>query len=149
MKVRTSAFINKPPDEVWPLLCGSKMDDQIPLQFRLGIPKPVECRLKGGTGGVGGERQCVSDRGVINQRITEWVQNRRLKFEMKDTDMYFGKCVTSIKENFDLAEHGARGTMITRTTEFKVKGWFGLCKSALIWIGLKNVHLYVFKNWAK
>jgi len=125
------------------------MDDSIPLQFRFGIPRPVECKLKNGTGGEGRERQCISDRGVINQRITLWNENRQLKFEMKDTDMYFGKCVTSIKENFDLVECGERRTKITRTTEFKVKGWFGPLKSALVWVGLKNVHRYVFQNWAR
>jgi hypothetical protein len=147
MKVQTSTIINRPPERVWPLLCNSRMDDNIPLQFRFGIPKPVECRLKSGAGGVGYERQCVSNIGVVNQLITTWDENRRLEFEMKDTDMYFGRCVSSIKERFDLLELEGHETKLTRTTEFKVRGWFGLLKSALIWFGLKNVHLYVFENW--
>ena len=70
MRVRTSIVIQRPPAEVWPLLCSSKMDPRIPCLFRLGIPKPVECRLPDGAGGVGQRRECVSDRGVIRQRIT-------------------------------------------------------------------------------
>ncbi len=125
------------------------MDESITLQFRFCIPKPVECRLKSGAGGIGDERQCVSNLGVINQRITVWNENRRLEFEMKDTDMYFGRCVTGIKERFDLEKVGERETEISRTTEFQVKGRLGWLKSALIWIGLKNVHRYVFGNWAR
>jgi hypothetical protein len=65
---------------------------------------------------------------------------------MNDTDMYFGKCVTTIKERFDLSEAGEGRTRLKRTTEFSVSGWCALPKSALIWIGLKNVHRYVFAN---
>ena len=63
--------------------------------------------------------------------------------------MYFGRCVTTIKERFDLTEAGAGRTRLKRTTEFRVRGWLGLPKSALIWVGLKNVHRYVFANWSR
>jgi hypothetical protein len=149
MKVRTSAVINQPPDKVWPMLCNSKMDEHIPLQFKFGIPKPVQCRLKSGVGGVGRERQCISNIGVVNQMITRWDENKRLEFEMEDTDMYFGKFVSSIKERFDLTEAAGGGTRVTRTTEFKIKGWLGLPKSLFVWVGLKNVHRYVFANWVR
>jgi hypothetical protein len=125
------------------------MDEDMPVQFRFGIPKPVECRLRSGVGGVGQERQCMSNLGVINQRITVWDENRRLEFEMEDTDMYFGRCVTTIKERFDLIEVGEAQTQVRRTTEFSVRGWCGIPKSALIWVGLKNVHRYVFANWSR
>jgi hypothetical protein len=84
--------IGKKPEIVWPLLCNSKMTESAPLLFKFCIPKPVECRLKTGVGAVGSERQCVSNLGIINQRITCWEENRRLAFEMKDTDLYFGMC---------------------------------------------------------
>ncbi len=147
MIVRTTAVIAKPPEEVWTLLCNSRMDTRVPLLFRFGIPKPVECRLPSGVGGAGQRRQCVSNLGTINQRITLWDDNKTLMFEMLDTDMYFGRYITSIQERFDLAAVGARQTKITRTTKFKVKGGLGNFRSLLIWIGLKNVHRYVFRNW--
>lgn len=147
MIVRTTAIIAKPPEEVWTLLCNSQMDASVPLRFRFGIPKPVECRLPSGVGGAGQHRQCISNLGTINQRITLWENSKTLMFEMMDTDMYFGRYVTSIKERFDLAEEDERTTKITRTTEFKVKGWLGMFRSLMIWIGLKNVHHYVFRNW--
>ncbi len=147
MIVRTTAIIAKPPEEIWMLLCDSQMDARIPLPFRFGIPKPVECRLPSGVGGAGQQRQCISDQGTINQRITLWEDNKTLMFEMIDTDMYFGRHVTSIKERFDLAAEGERKTKITRTTEFTVKGQAGIFKSLMVWFGLKNVHRYVFRNW--
>jgi hypothetical protein len=70
-------------------------------------------------------------------------------FEMMNTDMSFGRYVTSIEERFDLASEGERQTKITRTTELKVKGWQGILKLSAFWIGLKNVHRYVFRNWGK
>ncbi len=149
MIVRTTVVIAKPPEEVWTLLCNSRMDARVPLPFRFGIPKPVQCRLPSGVGGAGQRRQCISNLGTINQRITFWEDNKTLMFEMIDTDMYFGRYVTSIKERFDLAADDERKTKITRTTEFKVNGRAGIFKSLLIWVGLKNVHRYVFRNWGR
>ncbi len=149
MIVRTTVVIAKPPEEVWTLLCNSRMDARIPLLFRFGIPKPVECRLPAGVGGAGQQRQCVSNLGTINQRITLWEDNKTLMFEMMNTDMSFGRYVASIEERFDLASEGERQTKITRTTELKVKGWQGILRLPAFWIGLKNVHRYVFGNWGK
>jgi hypothetical protein len=148
MKVQTTFVIQKPPAEVWPLLCQSKMRRKRPLPFRCGVPKPIECRLPSGQGRPGAERQCISDRGVINQQITLWNEPRELRFEMSDTDLYFGRCVTGIRERFELEEPLRGMTQITRTTEFDVSGWCRLAKSVMIWVGLKNVHRYVFENWA-
>ncbi len=140
MIVRTTVVIAKPPEEVWTLLCNSQMDAHIPLPFRFGIPKPVQCRLPSGVGGAGQRRQCISNLGTINQRITLWEDNKTLMFEMIDTDMYFGRYVTSIKERFDFAAADERKTKLTRTTEFKVTGRAGIFKSLMVWVGLKNVH---------
>ena len=102
MQVVTKAIISKPPDKLWPLLCSSRMDPEIPCLFRFGIPKPVECRLPDGVGGVGHQRQCVSDRGIINQRIIQWDEPNTLRFEMEDTNLYFRPCIDSIIEEFQL-----------------------------------------------
>lgn len=149
MIVTTTAIISKPPQEVWTLLCDSQMDAHVPLLFRFGIPKPVECRLPSGVGGVGQHRHCVSNLGTIDQRITLWEDNRTLMFEMMDTDMSFGRYITSIKERFDLVAEGERRTKITRTTEFEVNGRASVFKSLMVWVELKNVHRYVFRNWSR
>jgi hypothetical protein len=149
MRIITSAIIPGPPDRVWPLLCSSKMDPKIPCLFRLGIPKPVECRLPAGSGGVGQQRQCISDRGLINQRITCWEAPHLLRFQMEDTTLYFRPCVNSIVEEFALEPSGTSQTLITRTTTINVTGFSPWAKGLIMGIGTKFVHRYVFKNWAR
>jgi len=57
------------PEHVWPHFLHARMDDTRPLLFRLGVPKPVSCRVLEGTPAVGNTRQCMTDRGTIDQRI--------------------------------------------------------------------------------
>jgi len=149
MRVRTSILINKPPAEVWPLLCSSRMDSRVPWLFRLGIPKPVECRLPDGAGGVGARRQCISDRGVIHQRITHWEEQRLLRFEMEETTLYFRPCVTAILEELTLEPVEYGRTRLTRTTDVTVSGAVSFVKALVLSMGIKCVHRYVFKNWAR
>jgi hypothetical protein len=65
---------------------------------------------------------------------------------MADTDIYFGPCVESIVESFELIKTSSNRTSITRTTDFKLKSNQFLL-SIPMYIGLKNIHWYVFKNW--
>jgi len=148
MRIRTSMLINKPPEELWPLLCRSRMDPRIPCYFRLGMPKPVECRLPDGVGGVGQRRECISNRGVIHQRIQKWEEPTRLRFAMEDTTLYFHPCVTAMADEFVLVPVGERQTKITRTTDINVIGFAKLAKSLAMGAGMKCIHRYVFKNWA-
>lgn len=149
MKVVTTVILPRSPKDIWPLLCSSKMDPRIPCFFRLGIPKPVECRLPGGKGGVGQARQCISDKGMINQRITHWEEPTLLRFQMEDSTLYFRPCVTSIQEEFSLNPHGDTQTRITRTTTIQVIGMARWLKGMIMCIGMKFVHRYVFHNWAR
>ena len=148
MRIRTSIIISKSPSAVWPLLCSSKMDPRIPCFFRLGIPKPMESRLPDGVGGIGARRQCVSQRGVIHQRITHWQENEVLRFQMEDTTLYFRPCVSAIIEEFVLEPVGP-DTRLTRTTDIRVSGIASHAKAFIMCAGMKCVHRYVFKNWAK
>ena len=149
MRVITSVVLPKPPEEVWPLLCSSRMDPNIPCLFRLGIPKPVECRLPDGGGGVGERRQCISDRGMINQRITHWESPSLLRFQMEDTTLYFRPCVNSITEEFRLLPGPHSTTQITRTTTIQVTGFAKGIKGLIMCLGMKFVHRYVFTNWSR
>ena len=107
----------------------------------------MECRLADGSGGVGATRECVSDKGLIQQTILEWVPEQRLQFEMRETSIYFGPCVDAIIETFVLEPVGDETTKITRTTRFPLKPPARLWASIPMWIGLKSIHRYVFRNW--
>ena len=144
MKIRTSTTIPKSPEQLWPLLTNSQMT--VPGCFCLGVPRPLACELPNVEGGVGASRRCISDRGTIEQTITHWQPPGRLKFRMNSTDQYWGPCVNSIEEDFEL-ESVAMGTRITRTTQISARRPLHFFKEALLCIGLKRVHLYVFRNW--
>lgn len=127
----------------------SKMDTDVPCKAMFGLPKPVECRLKDGEGGIGAKRECVSDKGTIQQRILEWIPGQTLSFELEETDIYFGPCVQSIVETFQLQPVSPAKTTITRITVFKLKPYANPFLIIPMSLGLKSIHKYVFKNWQR
>ena len=128
------------------MLCNSKMDRSSTLLFKLGVPQPIECRLPEGQGGVGSVRECVSDQGVVRQRILVWVPEERLSFRMEGADLSSAKSVAEVEDTFDLVARDP-GVTVTRTTSVQVVGRFRWLKAAALYFGLKHVHRYVFRNW--
>ena len=149
MIVQTSCQINAPADTIWPLLCNSRMEATQSCLFGLGLPQPVQCRLPDSDGGVGSTRQCISDRGIVEQQILIWDEPKRLSFRMEKTDIYFRKFVREIVESFDLVPTDASTTKLTRTTNVTLHGRFQLVKRLILFIGLKKVHRFVFRNWQR
>jgi hypothetical protein len=150
MRVTTHQVFKHPPEHIWPLLGNSRMEIAPPCVFRLGVPRPLECRLsEDGTDSKTRRRtrQCISDRGTIDQRILIWEPYRRLQFEMETTDIYFKRWIIAIRECFDLQRQESGVTIVTRTTDYCVRqGWKFPC-SITTWIGMKWIHRYVFQNW--
>lgn len=124
------------------------MDRSSTLLFKFGVPQPIECRLPEGHGGVGSERECVSDQGVVHQRILVWVPEEKLSFRMEKTDLASARSVPDIEDTFDLAPT-ATGVAVTRTTSARVIGSFRPLKKIALFLALKHVHRYVFRNWEK
>ena len=149
MIVQTTWRFDQSPEVIWPLLCNSRMEPTGSCLFGLGVPQPEQCRLPDGQGGVGSTRQCISNKGTIEQRILVWDAPQRLSFRMEKTDLYFKPCVPNIVENFVLEELLTGGTRATRTTDVQVTGWFRWPKQVMLWMGLKKVHRFVFRNWAR
>lgn len=126
------------------MLTNSRMD--VPGWFCLGLPRPVSCELPSAEGGEGAERRCISDRGTVIQKITEWNPSERLRFKMISTDHGWGPCVEALEEDF-LLEEKSGGTRVSRTTRIRAKGWLPRVKELGFYFGLKRVHRYVFRNW--
>lgn len=105
--------------------------------------------MKSGQGGVGATRECVSDKGITAQEILEWQPNRRLTFALRETDIYFGPCVKSIVEDFEIKPVDESTTAVTRTTEYKLVNGLQCLAAVPMFIGLKAIHRYVFKNWKR
>lgn len=149
MRLRTTRLFHAKPEDLWPLLFSSKMDDKKPCYFLCGLPKPLECGLKDGEGGVGKTRECVSDKGVMKQTILVWEPDKKLVFELSETDIYFGPCVKSIVESFELKPVGNEQTTITRETNFEVVSVAKYFIAVPMLIGLKSIHRYIFRNWRR
>lgn len=150
MKLTTTRIFSATAMDLWPLLFNSKMDAEKPCYFLCGLPKPVECRLAGGEGGgVGQTRECVSDRGTIRQTILDWEPGKLLRFELRETDIYFGPCVESIVETFEIKQLADNRASITRQTAFSVRSVLAPFISVPLYIGLKSIHRYVFRNWER
>ena len=148
MRLRTTQKFKATPGQLWPLLFSSKMDNKRPCYFLCGLPKPLECRLKE-EGGPGKIRECVSDKGIISQEILEWQPNEKLSFELRETDIYFGPCVDSIVESFEIKPLDRQTTAITRTTVFQLRSSVKYFLAVPMYVGLKAIHRYVFKNWRR
>lgn len=146
--VRTRQWFASPASRVWPLLCDSEMADAPRMPFLPGVPQPVECRLPEGEGGVGAGRECISRHGAVRQRILEWDPDHRLAFRMEQTDLGFREIVEEMVDTIDLAPSGA-GVLVTRSTRIRVKGRLQLPKKWILFLGVKQVHRYVFRSWVR
>lgn len=148
MIVRTRRNLPYSASAVWPLLCSSEMNGSPALPFRLHAPRPIACRLPSGVGGVGEERECVTDRGRVRQRILEWTPPARLVFRMEQTDLAQLGSVAELVDTFDLAP-GPRRTAVTRTTIVRFRRTVSFGRRFLLLLGLKEVHRYVFRSWRR
>jgi hypothetical protein len=124
-------------DRVWPLLCGAAMTLPPPLLFRLGIPRPVECRL----GEDGQTRECVTDRGRVSQRILERRPPELLAFERVADTAGLEFWLHAMKDTF-LLEETPEGMILTRRTEVDPRG----CAGPLLRLAMPLIHHYVHRN---
>ncbi|MGN9779722.1 SRPBCC family protein [Micromonospora sp. H33] len=149
MMVRTRWTVPHPPEVLWPALCDSRMElrPRCPV-FCLGAPRPTACRLPDGPGAVGARRQCASEQGVVRQRITRWEPPAQLAFRMESTDLGFHRFVDQLGDEFELSPAGT-GTRVTRTTTVTVRGRRYAALYPALWVGLKAVHRFVFRNWQR
>jgi hypothetical protein len=147
VRITTTRVIPLAPDEVWPLLCDSRLHLR-PLcpVFFLGTPRPHQCALPSGPGAVGAERECRSEQGTVHQRITVWEPPYRLSFHMESTSLGFDAYVDKLTDDFTLSAHRS-GTAVTRTTTVLARGWLKPVRYAMVFVGLKSVHRFVFRNW--
>lgn len=97
---------------------------------------------------MGAERECISDQGVVHQRILEWEPGRKLTFRMERTDLPSAKGIRQIEDSFDI-QSTSGGVSVRRTTRVQVPADYSLLKTLELRIGLKQVHRYVFRNWQR
>lgn len=117
------------------------------LCFRMGIPSPIECKLTKEINGIGSQRQCKTNRGFINQRITEWNPPHRLVFITISDTVGIYKNIENMEDTFILEPQGEINTQLTRITKFETKGSFKIIKRRLFKMTVKRLHKYVMEEF--
>ncbi|NTF30545.1 hypothetical protein G6L88_00445 [Rhizobium skierniewicense] len=125
------------------------MDSSKPFLFRLGIPKPVSCKVLEGHGALGNTRQCTTDRGTIDQRILDYVPNRKLRYRMIDSTVWCKDWIGTLEDDFTLVPIGPNRTRVERRSDFTARGLLALVRQLALWIALKQAHRYASKNWRR
>lgn len=101
--------IDAPPRDVWPhvLAFGEIPDPANDWVFRIGLPHPTQTTNGGNF--VGADRQCTfSDGIVINERVAEFVPERRLTFDIVEQPTHpeaYGH-ITLHRGRFELTDNG-------------------------------------------
>jgi len=115
--------------------------------FCLGTPRPVQCRLPEGVGEAGAPRECIAVEGLVLQQIILWEPPHRLVFQMVGTDLCQRHVCAAVEEHFELCSTRSGGTTVTRTTHVTMRPGPRRLATAGVYVGLKSVHRYVFRNW--
>ncbi len=121
--VADSVIINAPPSAVWKYIGEFPVITALPRPwiFKLGVPPPVQSRLKGQ--GVGARRECEL-RGpiLIEEKITQWQPHKRMSFDITRQPPHpevIGH-ITLQRGQFDLQDNGDGTTTLTGTS------WYAL-----------------------
>ena len=149
MKIESSWIFDCGPEDIFPHFFFARMDDTYPLAFRLGIPKPLSCKVLEGTPLVGNTRQCTTDRGYIRQEIIELVQDRKLVYQMRDTNVWCRNWVTFLQDSFMLEPMSDGRTRVRRITEFRGAKSIPVVSTLALWFSLRQAHRYAAKNWRR
>lgn len=145
--VTTSIDIQAPPEKVWHVLGDAQLPLTAPCWFRLSVPTPQRCQLVAERGGVGARRQCITSRGQIDQRITEWAENERLTFEVVSDTVGLSACLDHMHDTFTLERLPDGRTRLTRWTQFQTRGWLNGVKAVALCLVVKRIHRYVMENF--
>lgn len=149
MKIQSSWVFDCCPEDIYPHFFCASMDDTYPIAFRLGIPKPLSCKVLEGEPEVGNTRQCTTDRGYIRQEIVELEQNRKLVYRMRETNVWCRNWVSFLQDTFLLELIGDDKTRVRRTTEFKGVMSIPIVSTLALWFSLRQAHRYAAKNWRR
>jgi hypothetical protein len=149
MKIESSWIFDCLPEDIYPNFFCAEMDDTYPLAFRLGIPKPMSCKVLEGEPKIGHTRQCTTDKGYIRQNIVELEENRKLVYEMKESNVWCKNWVSFLQDSFILIPVKDNQTKVVRITVFHGVKNIPLFSTIALWFSLHQAHRYASKNWRR
>lgn len=147
LRVITTTTIAAPPATVFALLTDCRLPLAPPRWFGVArVPAPRACRIAGGPAGVGAERECVTSRGAIRQRITRFETDRRLAFTMIGDGVGLGRWVSTMTDEFFVKPEGAV-TRLTRVTAIETGGLLERVKAWALRPIVARIHRFVFDGF--
>jgi hypothetical protein len=149
VKIQSSWIFDCSPEDIFPHFFFARMDESYPIAFRLGIPKPLSCKVLEGVPQVGNTRQCTTDKGYIRQEIVELIQDRKLVYEMRETNVWCRNWVSFLQDTFVLEPIDENRTRVSRATEFNGVASIPVLSTLALWFSLKQAHRYAAKNWRR
>ncbi len=149
MQIHSTWTFDAAAEHIWPHFLHATMDRSRPLLFRLGIPKPISCKVLEGEGAVGRTRQCTTDRGTIDQRILDFQPNRRLAYRMIASTVWCRDWIGHLEDEFTLTPLGDGRTRVERRTTFEAAGPLAPLKRLSLYVALRQAHLYAARNWRR
>lgn len=145
VQVTSSIAVNATPENVWKYLCDAHMPTA-PWCFQFGVPTPQTCRIIGEATGVGAHRQCQTNQGFVDQRITEWLPPRHLTFVATSDIIGLYKHIKEMQDTFTL-EQTQTGTTLTRKTNFETTGALAFVKAIIFKMTVRRIHRFTMKGF--
>jgi len=145
VQVTSSIVVSATPENVWKYLCDAHMPTA-PWCFQFGVPTPQTCRIIGEATGVGAHRQCQTNQGFVDQRITEWLPPQRLTFVATSDTIGLYKHIKEMKDTFTLKQTHA-GTTLTRQTNFETTGALAFIKAIIFKMTVRRIHRFTMKGF--
>lgn len=149
MNIESSWIFECNPEDIYPNFFHATMDDSYPIAFRLGIPKPMSCKVLEGEPKIGHTRQCSTDKGYIRQNIVELEENRKLVYQMKESSVWCKNWVSFLQDTFILEPIESGKTKVIRITEFRGVRHIPIISTLALWFSLRQAHRYASKNWRR
>jgi hypothetical protein len=149
MQITSEWIFDASPDSLWPHFFNATMDHTRPFLFRFGIPKPLSCRVLEGFPAIGHTRQCITDRGTIDQRILVLEPSRQVSYEMQSSTIQRRAWVGHLKDTFTLMPRADGRTKVQRMAEFSAAGSFRAVKELALGLALHQAHRYAARNWRR
>jgi hypothetical protein len=110
----TTVEVAAKPEDVWPQLVRMhSMNGDQPFLLQIGLPVPNHCTLEGD--GVGAQRTCHFDQGVINQEVTEWQKFERMTVKTTESTLPGRHWLTFKDSSYELTQTPT-GTRVERLT---------------------------------
>lgn len=145
VQVASSIVVSATPENIWKYLCDAHMPTA-PWCFQFGVPTPQTCRIIGEATGVGAHRQCQTNQGFVDQRITEWQPPQRLTFVATSDTIGLYRHIKEMQDTFTLEQTPA-GTALTRQTNFETTGALAFVKAIIFKMTVRRIHRFTMKGF--